>query len=75
MNNVLELNHLIGFNGKNLKMCYYHPQDPTKIIYAIAGLVVIENINDKNDQKFLRGHNMPITSLEVSHSGNLIVTG
>ena len=56
-------------------MCYYHPQDPTKIIYAIAGLVVIENINDKNDQKFLRGHNMPITSLEVSHSGNLIVTG
>jgi len=30
-------------------MCFFHPQDPNKIIYAVGGLVAIENINEKHD--------------------------
>ncbi|EAS05346.1 zinc carboxypeptidase family protein, putative (macronuclear) [Tetrahymena thermophila SB210] len=72
---VLELDHLIGFNGKNSNTCFYHPLDQKKIIYSVGGLVVIENSEDKHDQQFLRGHDMPISSLAVSPSGNYIASG
>ena len=38
-------------------------------IYSIGGLVIIENITDRNIQDFLRGHDMTITAMALSHSG------
>lgn len=54
---------------------YYHPNDKDSIIYNIGGLLVIENINDKHQQQFLRGHDMEISAIAISNSGNLIATG
>ena len=52
-------------------MCFFHPQDASKIIYAVGGLVAIENINEKHDQQFLRGHDMPVSALAVSLAGKI----
>ena len=46
-----------------------HPQDKDNIIYNIGGLLVIENIQDKHQQQFLRGHDMEISAIAISNSG------
>ncbi|KRW99659.1 WD40-repeat-containing domain [Pseudocohnilembus persalinus] len=71
----LELDHLVGFSGKFPNSAHFHPQDREKIIYAIGGLVVIENLQDKHDQIFLRGHDSQVSSIAVSPSGRFIASG
>ena len=68
--NCLELDHVIGYNGKSLKTIHYHPKNPDLFIYSIGGLIVLEDINDRHKQDFLRGHDMSVTSLAISYSGN-----
>jgi WD40 repeat protein len=36
---------------------------------------VIENLHDKHQQQFLRGHDMEISAITLSNSGSLIATG
>jgi hypothetical protein len=43
------MDHLIGFAGKFNSTSHFYPQDSNYIVYAIGGLVVIENVNDKHD--------------------------
>ena len=38
-------------------------------------LLVIENVLDKHQQQFLRGHDMEISAIAVSNSGRMIATG
>ena len=45
------------------------------LIYNIGGLLVIENLMNKHNQEFLRGHDMEISAIAVSNSGNIIATG
>jgi hypothetical protein len=54
---------------------FYHPEDKDSIIYNIGGLLVIENIHDKHQQQFLRGHDMEITAIALSNSGQFVATG
>ena len=35
--------------------------------------MVVEDVNDHNKQVFLRGHDMPITALSVSHNGIALI--
>ncbi len=72
---LLELEHSIGYNGKYQSTVHYHPHDKDNVIYNIGGLLVIENIQDKHQQQFLRGHDMEISAISISNSGNLIATG
>ena len=65
----LELDHIIGYNGRSLKTVCFHPKNPDLFIYCIGGLIVIEDINDRHKQDFLRGHDMGVTALAVSNSG------
>ena len=44
----LEREHLIGYSGQYLNTVLFHPQDPNIFLYNIGGLVIIENINDRN---------------------------
>jgi WD40 repeat protein len=41
----------------------------------MGNFITIENINDPHDQKFLRAHDMPVTVLAVSPSGELLASG
>lgn len=60
---------MIGYNGTNLSNIFFHPNEVNKIVYPMGGLVVIENVNDKHEQTFLRGHDMNISALSLSPSG------
>ena len=44
----LEMEHLSGYNGKKFRTIHFHPKDPNTFLYNIGGLIVIEDINDKN---------------------------
>lgn len=74
-NNCLELDHIIGYNGKYLKTHHFHPKNPDLFIYCIGGLIVLEDINDRHKQDFLRGHDMSISALAVSASGIIFIFG
>lgn len=72
---LLELEHSIGYNGKHPDSVHFHPTQKDTIIYNIGGLLVFENVHDKHQQQFLRGHDMEISAISVSKSGNIIATG
>lgn len=71
-NNCLELDHIIGYNGRYFKTAQFHPKNPDILVYCIGGLVVIEDVNDRHKQDFLRGHDMNVTAIAISSSGFLI---
>ena len=73
--NMLELEHSIGYNGNHGNTVHFHPVDKDTLLYNIGGLLVIENLHDKHKQEFLRGHDMEISSIAVSHSGAIVATG
>lgn len=66
---LLEMEHSIGYNGKYQNTVHYHPFDKDTLIYNIGGLLVLENLHDKHQQQFLRGHDMEISAIAVSNSG------
>ena len=72
---MLEMEHSIGFTGTHTDTVHFHPTQKDTIIYNIGGLLVIENLHDKHKQEFLRGHDMEITAISVSNSGNVVATG
>lgn len=72
---ILELEHVVGYNGKFPDTIQYIPNSKNSYVYPIGGLVVIEDINDKHNQRFLKGHDMPISALAVSASGKYLATG
>ena len=37
-----------GFSGRYRDVIHLHPQKESTIVYALAGLIVIENLNDKH---------------------------
>ncbi|OMJ86838.1 hypothetical protein SteCoe_11542 [Stentor coeruleus] len=71
----LELEHVFGYSGKFQSTVHYHPTEPTMIIYTIGSLIVIEDINNKHSQWFLKGHDNDVTSLSISNNGYLIASG
>lgn len=44
----VELEHVIGFNGRHLNTLHYHPADKDTLIFSIGGYVVIENLHDRH---------------------------
>ncbi|CAD7922113.1 unnamed protein product [Amoebophrya sp. A25] len=62
----MELEHAIGCNVKWTDIARYHPSG--SLVSAVGAQVVISNINDHHDQKFLHGHNDFISCLAVSNS-------
>ena len=72
---MVEMDHSLGYNGKYPDTVKFHPTMENTLVYNIGGLLVIENLTDKNNQEFLRGHDMEISAIAVSNSGNIIATG
>jgi WD40 repeat protein len=72
---VLELEHVIGYTGRNLGTVQFCPGDKNIFIKGMGAVVVIGDLSDPHNQEFLRGHDEEITALAVSPSGNLIASG
>ena len=71
---IIELEHAIGYSGTIVKAVWFHPNG-RDFIYISGGCVVISNLEDTHDQKFLRGHDNQITSLSISPNGKYLATG
>jgi cilia- and flagella-associated protein 52 len=75
MSSQLELDHVIGYNGQYQQTLIYHPYAKDIALYTIGSLVLIENVNEKTAQQFLRSHDMEITALALSHAGKILASG
>lgn len=71
----LQLEHMMGYSGKHLGTVVGMPNDENRFVKSMGNLVCIENLLDPHDQKFMRGHDMPVSAIAVSPSGNFIATG
>lgn len=69
---IVELDHAIGYSGKLVRLVHLHPNSTDYVM--VAGAIIIINDQD-NQHHFLRGHDDQITSLVLSHSGNMIASG
>lgn len=72
---LLELEHVFGYSGKYQGTVQYHPTEESMILYTIGSLVVIEDINNKHSQWFLKGHDNDVTALAISGNGLLVASG
>jgi len=71
----LELYNVIGFSGKIPAGLHVHP-DGKHMIYPLGGTLIIRDIQDFSNIKFLHGHqNGSITCIAISKSGRYIASG
>jgi len=68
---IVELEHAVGYNGRFQNTVHHIPNSKDSYVYSIGGLVVIEDLNDKHNQRFLRGHDMEISAIAIGSSGCL----
>jgi hypothetical protein len=67
---IIELEHVVGYNGKFPHTIHFIPNTKGFFVYSIGGLIVIEDSKDKHNQRFLRGHDMAVSAVNVGLSGN-----
>ena len=74
INNILELEHAIGYSGRVIQSAYLHPNGKD-FVYIAGGCIVICDLADPHKQEFLRSHDDQITCLTVSSSGKMLASG
>ena len=72
---VMELEHVIGYAGHCVQTLFYHPTSPNTIVYGMGATVVIQDLTDPHKQDFLRGHDNEISALAISRDGGLVASG
>ncbi len=74
-NNKFELAHVIGLNINVDKCIQAHPTMPDSLIYSVGGIVVIEDLNDRNNQVYFRHGRNQIGSFKISNNGRFLAVG
>lgn len=72
---VLSLEHIIGYTGRFPSTLRLHPAFETGVAYSLGPTVVLGDVTDPHEQIFLRKHESPVSALDVSPSGALLVSG
>lgn len=70
----LELERIIGFNGKVQGGLQVHP-DREHIIYPLGNNIVIEDISNEASQCILSSHTNDVTCIAISNDGRYIASG
>jgi WD40 repeat protein len=70
-----ELAHIIGLNPKLPKCIQTHNSMPDTISYAVGGILIVEDLNDKNNQVYFRHGTNQIASFALSNTGKYIAVG
>jgi WD40 repeat protein len=75
LNNTLELQGVIGYNGSVREGLILHPGDQ-HIIYPLGSTIVVKHLTE-NTQTFLQkdGHNRSVSCLALSSSGKYLASG
>lgn len=70
-----ELAHIIGINSSNYQCVQANPCMAETILYPVGGMIIIEDLREKNNQIFFRHGNNEISCFSVSHKGKMIAVG
>eukprot|EP01036_Dinobryon_divergens_P030213 gene30213-39419_t len=73
-NNPLQLEHMLGYSGDYKKTVVASQVDDNIYYKGMGCLVSVENLNDPHGQRFLRGHDMPVSVIAVSPFGTLVAS-
>jgi WD40 repeat protein len=71
----LELEHVVGWTGAYPTTLACHPREDTTYVCALGASVVVCDVYDPHKQRFLRGHDADVCSLDVSASGRFAASG
>ena len=70
-----ELSHIIGLKLVEKDCVQCHPVMPETIIYAVGGIIICEDLTEKNNQVFFRHGQNKINCFKISHSGRYLAVG
>ncbi|XP_036408816.1 cilia- and flagella-associated protein 52-like [Megalops cyprinoides] len=70
---LLELEAVIGFNGRIISGLAVHP-DEEHLIYPLGSTLILRNIQTST-QSFLQGHTSKVSCVAVSRSGRYVASG
>lgn len=71
----MELSHIIGLNLIDRDCVQCHPAMQETIIYAVGGIIICEDLTEKNNQVFFRHGQNKINCFKISHSGKYLAVG
>lgn len=70
-----EVIHTIGFNHSFLNSLQTHPLYNETIVYSVGGIVITEDLNNKEKQVIFHHDKRQISSFRVSNSGRYLAVG
>ena len=70
-----ELSHIIGLKFLERDSVQCHPVMPETIIYSVGGIIICEDLTEKNNQVFFRHGQNKINCFKISHSGKYLAVG
>jgi WD40 repeat protein len=70
-----ELAHIIGINSNVSNCVQASPSMSETILYPVGGIVIVEDLKEKNNQIFFRHGKNPISAFRISRRGTLIAVG
>lgn len=70
-----ELAHIIGLNSVLYNCVQAHPSMTETISYAVGGIIITEDLMDRNNQVFFRHGTNQISCFKISYSGKLLAVG
>ncbi|KAG2389568.1 hypothetical protein C9374_014128 [Naegleria lovaniensis] len=71
----LELEHAIGFSSKLPQSVLQHPKQSNCFVFISGSVAVMNDSEDPNAQRFMRGHDDRVSCLAFANHGHLIATG
>lgn len=71
----LELAHIIGLNAGINNCLQAHPALCETIVYCVGGIVITEDLAERNNQVFFRHGTNQVNCFRLSNSGRLLAVG
>ncbi|MCQ2816524.1 MAG: WD40 repeat domain-containing protein [archaeon] len=75
INKNFELAHIIGLNITSAKSLQCHPSMQESVIYSVGGIIISEDLMEKNNQIFFRHGNNKINCFRISNTGKYLAVG
>jgi len=74
-NKDFELSHIIGLNTNLNSPVLSHPFMNETILYSVGGIVIAEDLSEKNNQVFFRHGGNQISAFKISNTGRFLAVG
>lgn len=70
-----ELAHIFGINSRIRNCVQAHPFMEETILYSVGGIIICEDLNDKNNQVYFRHSYFNINCFKISNTGRMLAVG